>query len=196
MTDMIANVLSFWIEEVGEKGWYIQDDDLDATITDRFGGLWQQVADGELSDWLISARGVLALLIVTDQFPRNMFRGQGKSFATDAMAMRVARMGILRRDDLHYRGPERQFFYLPMMHAESISHQEHAVRQFMLKMPKSASNLFHARAHRDVIRTYGRFPYRNAALGRSSTKAEESYILAGGYGATLRAMHQAEQEQT
>jgi len=192
MNETIESVLQYWLEEVGQEKWYEQDAALDEDITSRFESTWQQAANGELIHWMRSARGTLALLIVTDQFSRNMFRGRGTSFGTDNLALSAARHAITRNDDQVFTGPERQFFYLPYMHSESLSHQERAVRLFMLKMPDSKDNLFHARAHRQVIRTFGRFPYRNEALGRVSTPAERRYLEEGAYGSTLRALQDAD----
>lgn len=188
MTETIEDVLQFWLHEVGEGGWYAQDDALDARITDRFEGTWERAAAGRLRHWGYCPRGMLAFLIVTDQFPRNMFRGQREAFQTDKAALAAARQAIMRDYDLAFDGPERQFFYLPMMHAESVSYQEQGVRQFLLKMPQATDNLLHARAHREVIRKFGRFPYRNDALGRRSAPAETRYLDAGSYGATVRAL--------
>lgn len=194
MNNGIDGVLDFWISEVGEAGWYIQDDALDTQITARFKSTWERAHAGDLTDWMLTSRGMLAMLIVTDQFSRNMFRGSHLSFATDALALSVARLAITRGDDLTFDGAVRQFFYLPTMHSESLSQQEFAVRQFMLKMPQSDSNLLHARAHRDVIRTFGRFPYRNAALGRRSTAVELQYLRDGAYGATVRALQRTKSD--
>ena len=184
-----ADVLSFWLDEVGPDGWYSVDEDLDARVRDRFEGLWEKATEGALSLWLTYPSGALAYVILTDQFPRNMFRGQGKAFSTDKVALAVAKSAIDRDWDLKIDEPARQFFYLPLMHSENLVDQERCVRLMCQRMPQhGASNLMHARAHREVIRQFGRFPYRNVALSRATTTQEQAYVEAGGYGATVRAL--------
>ncbi len=181
------DVLEFWLDQVGPKGWYATDDALDAQIRERFMPVWQQARAGGLSLWLTYPSGVLAYLIVTDQFSRNMFRGQADAFALDPIALAVAKGAIGKGWDLKIDAPARQFFYLPLMHSENLCDQDRCVRLMVERMPKDgADNLLHARAHREVIRQFGRFPYRNAALGRSGTRSEMAYAAQGGYGHTLR----------
>lgn len=181
------DVLSFWLDETGPKGWYEVSDALDAEITKRFEGVWQSAREGGHSLWLTYPAGVLAYLIVVDQFPRNMFRGEARAFATDHIALAVAKTAIWKGWDRRIDEPARQFFYLPMMHSENLCDQERCVRLMVERMPVSGeNNLLHARAHREVIRQFGRFPYRNDALGRADTRAEGAYIANGGYGHTVR----------
>lgn len=183
------DVIRFWIDEVGPKGWYEATDALDAEIRRRFEAIWQQAASDEgLEGWLTNAEGCLAYIILTDQFPRNMFRGADKAFSTDPLARAAAKKAIARDWDLQIAGQARQFFYLPLEHSESQCDQDRAVRLFKTRMPESESGLLHARAHREIIRRFGRFPFRNAALGRRSTKAEESFLASGAYGAIVRAL--------
>lgn len=185
--DTAKTVLRFWLDEVGPKGWYEVDPDLDATIRERFLGLWERAARGGLGHWQSNPEGALAYLVVTDQFPRNMFRGAAKAFATDALALRAAIRACHHKLDMHIAEPQRQFFYLPLMHSESPFDQDRCVRMFLTRMPETgAQNLLHARAHRQVIRDFGRFPYRNAALDRTNTAAEESFLKQGGYGEVVR----------
>ena len=184
-------VLSFWLDEVGQKGWYAVDDDLDQSIRDRFLNAWENAGEGAYGLWLTYPSGALAYIILLDQFPRNMFRGDAKSFATDAVALAAAKMAIDRKWDLKIDEPARQFFYLPLMHSENLCDQERCVRLMHERMPETgASNLLHAKAHREVIRQFGRFPYRSAALDRPTTPPEEAYLAAGGYGQTVREMQQ------
>ena len=188
----VDEVISFWVDEVGPNGWYAMDDALDARIRARFEPLWEKAKAGRLERWTSCARGALAFIIVTDQFPRNMFRGDARAFATDDLARRVAARGCHLGFDCQTPEPQRQFFYLPLMHSESQMDQDRAVRMFLLHMPETgASNLLHARAHRAVIRKFGRFPYRNDALGRDTTKAEQVFLDDGGYGAALQELQQA-----
>lgn len=178
----IEEVLSFWLDEVGPQRWYEADTALDAAVRARFEGLWRRAADGQLDHWLASPRGALALVVVLDQFPRNMFRGTGEAYRTDRRALRAANEALRRRFDKAVPEPERQFFYLPLMHAEDLPFQERAVRLIALRLPETgAESLDHARRHREVIRRFGRFPSRNPALGRRDTEAERAYRTNGGY---------------
>lgn len=187
------DVLAFWLDEVGEQGWYKQDDALDQLIRDKFEAAWTAATEGSYSMWLTYPSGALAYIILTDQFPRNMFRGQAKAFATDHVALAVAKVAINKGWDMKIDEPARQFFYLPMMHSESLCDQERCVRLLAERMPISgAANMLHARAHRAVIRQFGRFPYRNEALSRSTTATENAYVSAGGYGQTVRELQAAE----
>jgi len=179
-------VLDFWLNEIGEKGWYVQDDALDARIRERWQPLWERARARELDSWRVAPRTTLALLILLDQFPRNMFRGEARAFATDRCALSVAKQAILQGFDQRVPVPERQFFYLPLMHSELRTDQDKSVRLFLLNLGKGES-LRHARAHREVIRAFGRFPYRNAAMGRVMTAEETSFLSAGGYMAALEA---------
>lgn len=179
------DVLDFWLRDHGPDDWYGGGDALDRAIRDGFEGAWDAARAGRLAHWCCQARGTLAFLILTDQFPRNMFRGTGKAFATDRLACAVAKQAIRRGLDLQIDGPERQFFYLPLEHSETGPDQHRAVRLIATRIAVPET-LVHARAHREVIRRYGRFPYRNDALGRSSTAAEAAMVEAGGYGAVLR----------
>ncbi|WP_293572841.1 DUF924 family protein [Phaeobacter sp.] len=181
------DILNFWLNEVGEKGWYLQDEALDADIRARFETTWQLAREGGCDYWRTGPRGVLAFIILTDQLPRNMFRNAAEAFASDGQALSAAKCAINKSWDLKIDEPQRQFFYLPLMHSENLCDQERCVRLMLERMPKNgASNLLHARAHREVIRQFGRFPYRNEALARNSTAPELDYVMAGGYGSTVR----------
>ena len=180
-------VLSFWLDEVGPKGWYAVDAELDQQVRDRFGDLYQQAVDGAFGLWLTYPSGSLAYIILMDQFPRNMFRDSGAAFQTDAVALAAAKAAIDRKWALKIDAPARQFFYLPLMHSENLCDQDRCVRLMHERMPEQgADNLLHAKAHRQVIRKFGRFPYRNAALERPTTAVEQAYVEAGGYGKTVR----------
>jgi uncharacterized protein (DUF924 family) len=186
------DVLSFWLDDVGPAGWYEQDEALDNTIRERFLDAWNGAQSGRFSLWLTYPSGALAYIILTDQFPRNMFRGSGKAFSTDRAALTAAKASVGKGWDLKIDAPARQFFYLPMMHSENLCDQERCVRLMKERMPEAGgSNLLHARAHREVIRQFGRFPYRNDALDRRATQTERDYVLAGGYGQTMRQLQKA-----
>ena len=182
-------ILSFWLDEIGQKRWYDSSPELDAAIRDRFHADWVRASEGALSLWLTYPSGTLAYIILTDQFPRNMFRGSGEAFATDGIARAAAKMAIDKGWDLRIAEPARQFFYLPLMHSECLADQERCVRLMKTRMPEAgADHLLHARAHREVIRRYGRFPYRNEALSRPNQVGETDFLAAGGYGAMVREM--------
>ena len=147
---------------------------------------------GACSLWLTYPTGTLAYIILTDQFSRNMFRGQAQAFATDAVALAAAKVAINRGWDLRIDEPARQFFYLPLMHSENLCDQDRCVRLICERMPEHRSeNLIDARAHREVIRRFGRFPHRNEALNRNSTEPERAFEMNGGYGAVLREVMEA-----
>jgi len=182
-------VIDYWVDEVGPKGWYSGGETLDTEIRENFGALWQEAYEGALGFWLTWPNGALAYLILTDQLSRNMWRDQGKAFDTDPMARAVAKQAISRDWDMRVPEPERQFFYLPLMHSENLSDQDRCVRLMATRLKETgADNLRHARAHRHIIRLFGRFPYRNAALDRTPTAAELAWIKDEGYPAALQAV--------
>jgi uncharacterized protein (DUF924 family) len=182
MIVQIEDVNRYWLEEVGPDGWYQRDDARDAEIKHRFERAWRVARSGAYDHWTTSADGCLALLILLDQFPRNMFRGEDMAFKTDRKALCVAKAAIKQSMDLKIPEPQRQFFYLPLMHSESLVDQERCVRLFATRMPETGNNnMPFAVEHRDVIRRFGRFPYRNAALGRRATPAEEAYLAEAAY---------------
>ena len=186
------DVLAFWLDECSPADWYKSDPAFDAEIKDRFEAAWHEATQGALGLWLTYPTGTLAYIILTDQFPRNMYRDTAQAFATDRIARAAAKMAIDRDWDLKIDEPARQFFYLPLMHAENLCDQDRAVRLIHTRMPEhGAGNVDHACAHRAVIRDFGRFPYRNDALGRKTTSAERAFLDAGGYGAAIRAQQEA-----
>ena len=179
-------ILSFWLDEIGPDGWYAGGKALDAEIRERFENDYKRACAGALSLWLTYPSGTLAYIILTDQFSRNMFRDTGRAFATDGIARAAAKAAISKGWDLKIDEPARQFFYMPLVHSECLSDQDRAVRLFMTRMPETGeANLLHARAHREIIRSYGRFPTRNKALNRTCRAEEQSYLDGGGYGAIV-----------
>ena len=181
------DILEFWLDEVGPKGWYDASDTLDQEIRDRFESTWNEANTGAFSLWLTYPSGAMAYIILMDQFPRNMFRGTSKAFSSDRAALAAAKQSIERGWDMKIDEPARQFFYMPLMHSENLCDQERCVRLMCERMPQSReNNLLHAQAHREVIRQFGRFPYRNDALERPGTAVEKAYVASGGYGATVR----------
>ncbi len=185
MTATAQDLFDFWLDEVGPAGWYARSDALDGQVRDRFGALWQAVRDGGVpAGWMDSPKGALAAIILTDQFPRNMFRDDPRAYATDAMSRDLARAALAAGHDCAIDGPARQFFYLPFMHSEDLADQEQGIALFAERLP--GENLRHARLHRDVIARFGRFPWRNSDLGRDTTPEEQAFLDAGGYGALVR----------
>lgn len=180
------DVLAFWLDEVGEKRWYAVEAELDATIRERFLDAWRLARDGSYGLWLTYPTGTLAYTILLDQFPRNMFRADAAAFSTDPIALAAAKMAIGRDWDLKIDLPARQFFYLPLMHSENLSDQDRCVRLIKTRMGPDNPGLVHARAHREIIRRFGRFPYRNDALKRATTRLETEFLESEGYGEVLR----------
>lgn len=183
------DVLAFWLDEIGPAGWYSGGDELDQLIRDRFEGVYKQACDGSLSLWLTYPSGTLAYIILTDQFSRNMYRDTAQAFASDKIARAAAKAAISKGWDLKIDEPARQFFYMPLVHTECLVDQDRAVRLIKTRMPETGeANLLHAKAHREVIRKFGRFPNRNAALARETPDAEARFLDAGGYGAMVEAV--------
>ena len=186
-------ILAFWLDEVGTEGWYASDGALDARIRDRFGAAWNGAMDGRFGLWLTYPSGTLAYIILTDQFSRNMFRGDPRAFGSDRLALAAAKQAIHRGWDMKIDEPARIFFYMPLEHSENLCDQDRAVRLIKERMPQTgAGYLLHARAHREIIRRVGRFPFRNEALSRDSTVAERTFVREGGYGTILRGLQEAE----
>ena len=180
--DAIDGILGFWLDDLGPAGWYSADEAVDRRIADEFGTAIAEAPTGQLDGWRASPRGTLALLILLDQFPRNIHRGRAEAHRADGRARAIAKSAVARGDDLRVPEPERQFFYLPLMHSESLADQDRCVRLCLMRLPETgAENLKHAVLHRDVIRRFGRFPSRNRALGRADTEAERAYRSGGGY---------------
>jgi uncharacterized protein (DUF924 family) len=185
----IGDVLDFWLTEIGEDGWFAVAAQVDEAIRARFLAAWEMARAGGLSGWAETAEGALAFLILTDQFPRNMFRGDPRAFASDAIARDVARVAIARGDDLAVPLPQRVFFYLPFEHSEEIADQHWSVALMDARTADSRDGYpLHARAHRAIIERFGRFPFRNAALSRATTPEEQAFLDEGGYGAIVRSL--------
>ena len=179
-------VLRFWLQDVGADGWFRTDADLDGTIRDRFAGTWDTAMAGRLPRWRCDAPGTLAYVVLTDQFPRNMFRGTAKAYASDALARGAAQTALAQGWDRKIDAPARMFFYLPFEHSESPSDQARSVRLMAARLD-DPELLLHARAHRAVIRRFGRFPFRNPHLHRTSTPDEQAFLTAGGYRTAVEA---------
>ncbi len=180
-------VLAYWIDEVGPKGWYAGGKALDAEVREKFLPLWEEAREGACGLWLTSPVGTLGYIVLMDQFPRNMHRGSADAFATDQSARAATKVAIDRDWDMRIGEPVRQFFYMPLMHSENLVDQDRCCRLMKSRLPDTGkTNLRHARAHREIIRQFGRFPYRNDALGRETSAAEADWMEKGGYNVALR----------
>jgi len=174
MTITAASVLAFWFDESTPQQWFARDDAFDAAIRARFAALHQAAARGELWRWRVDAPGRLAEIIVLDQFSRNLHRGGAGAFAQDAMALVLAQELVARGLDGRLPVAQRAFAYLPYMHSESAVVQQESLRLYtQLAQPV---NLDFARRHADIVTRFGRYPHRNAALGRASTPEEIAFL--------------------
>jgi uncharacterized protein (DUF924 family) len=194
MDEAIESVLGFWFGPPGSpplgrsERWFSADPAFDETVRERFGELAKRAAAGELEGWRESPLGALALVIALDQFPRNIHRGSARAFAADAAARDVALDAEARGFDRALSPVERWFLYLPLMHAEDRALQERSVAHFEALAAEAEPGLAEAleeaadfaRRHRDVIARFGRFPHRNAALGRASSREEVAFLAEPG----------------
>jgi uncharacterized protein (DUF924 family) len=178
-------VLDFWFLPAGDAGhgfarpqWFRKDAAFDQEIRARFGALHARAAGGALEEWCDALRPMLALIVVLDQFSRNLFRDDPRAFAQDARALGCAKLVIDREWDLVLRPVERQFCYLPFEHSEDLADQDRAIALFtdLVRFPETRDLALWAEKHRVIIRRFGRFPHRNAALGRQSTPEEVAFL--------------------
>ncbi|HEY6123540.1 MAG TPA: DUF924 family protein [Steroidobacteraceae bacterium] len=178
VTDLQAlAVVTFWID-AGPPLWFAKDVKFDTRFRERFLREHEAAARGELQHWLSTADGALALVILLDQFPRNAFRGTRRMYDTDGLAREAARTAFAAGYDQQIAVELRKFFVLPFAHSEDMADQDRSVA---LARRIGADDLGHAEHHRDIVRRFGRFPHRNAILGRDSTPAEQQYLANGGY---------------
>jgi len=173
-----GEVLAFW-RAAGSERWYKRDDAFDTSVRERFLGLWQKALAGELSSWERTHDGALALIIVLDQFPRNMFRDDPKAYSSDALALEVARRAITRGADRHLEPELLEFLYIPFMHSEHLADQLSCVELF--RNAGRPENLKYAEDHADIVRRFSRFPHRNRVLGRLTTSEEQAFLDGGGF---------------
>jgi uncharacterized protein (DUF924 family) len=173
-----ADIVDFW-REAGRDKWFEQDESFDQVVRLRFLPTYAAAANGELAAWEESAEGALALVLLLDQFPRNMFRGHARAFSTDARAREVAGGAIARGADARLDNDLLQFLYMPFMHSEQIADQLRCVDLF--GKSGDTGNLKYAEDHADIIRRFGRFPHRNRILGRTTTPEEQAFLDQGGF---------------
>ncbi|MGN6571521.1 MAG: DUF924 family protein [Pseudolabrys sp.] len=173
-----ARVVAFWTE-AGPDCWFNKDDAFDADIRRRFLATHEAAAAGKLAAWEQNAEGALALMILLDQFPRNMFRGSARAFATDPQARAITAAALLRGFDGQVPANMRAFFYLPFEHSEDIADQDRGVALYTAA--GDTDGLKWAKIHHDIIARFGRFPHRNAVLGRATTAEEQAFLDGGGF---------------
>ena len=189
MKSLALEVLHFWFGEGAEYGkrhkrWFEKNSAFDAEVTERFGSLHEEMLAGTYRDWLEEPGPCLARIIVLDQFPRHIHRGTPRAFSSDALALKAAKHLVGKGWDRELLAVERIFAYLPFEHSESLEDQERACElcEALLAFPEVADTHRYALAHRDIIRRFGRFPHRNAALGRTSTSDEIEFLRQPGSG--------------
>lgn len=170
----IQDVLHFWFEELSRSDWFKKSDSLDQTIISRFKDLYEKAKCGELFKWRETPEGRLAEIIILDQFSRNMFRGTSKAFEADILALTLAQEMVIQKLDQKFDLTKRAFIYMPYMHSESLAIHEEAMKLFSQAGLKE--NLEFEVAHKKVIEKFGRYPHRNAILGRESTEEEKEYL--------------------
>jgi uncharacterized protein (DUF924 family) len=173
MTKSAGDVVKFWCEDHGPTEWFKKDDNFDAAIRTNFLSTYEEAAKGNLDHWAAEPDGLLALMILLDQFPRNMFREDAKAFATDFQALSLAKAAVNKDQDKKVPIEVRQFIYLPFEHSEDMADQ---VQSVTLMGTLNAGLLEWAEKHKVIIDEYGRFPHRNKALGRENTPEENIYL--------------------
>jgi uncharacterized protein (DUF924 family) len=171
------SVVGFW-RDAGSSRWFRKDAAFDEQFRARFLTAHEAALRGELDDWAGDAQGALALLILLDQFPRNAFRDTARMFESDAKARDIARLALRSGFDAQVDAELRNFFYLPFMHSEQLADQDLAVQ---LTRALGDEPLRYALMHRDIIEKFGRFPHRNAVLGRETTPEEQRFLHDGGF---------------
>jgi uncharacterized protein (DUF924 family) len=175
------DVTNFWFMEVGEQKWFAGTPELDQQIHSRYNELYEQAAKGELKAWEETPSGMLALVLLLDQFPRNMFRDTAKAYATDDLALDLARTAIIKHHDDRIDVNFKLFFYLPFQHSENMGDQRLALF-YIRERTKNPVWLDYAEKHFNIIQQFGRFPHRNAALGRKPTAEETTFLAKHGRG--------------
>jgi uncharacterized protein (DUF924 family) len=171
---MYQALINFWFSDQVSQYWFNSTEVFDQQLIDSYADTWRQAKQGELDDWQRTASGSLALVIVLDQFPLNMFRGTAKSFATESQSRAVARNAIENAYDREIAADRKSFMYMPFMHSEDLNDQALSVELF--SQPGLDNNLRFAKHHYEIVERFGRFPHRNKILGRESSEAEIEYL--------------------
>ena len=167
-------IIDYWFSDRIKNQWFSSTPELDKEILERYEALWEKAARGELDEWSKSSTGSLALIIVLDQLPLNMFRNQAKSFSTEKKALEISHNAIKNKLDQKIDKDKLSFLYMPFMHSEDIDSQDMSVKLY--KENSLVNSIKYAEHHRDIIRKYGRFPHRNKLLSRENTEEEEAYL--------------------
>jgi uncharacterized protein (DUF924 family) len=170
-TDWVEQILRYWFDELKPEAWFRKDERVDAAIRERFGALYEELAQVRLAQ-LTTPRECVAAVIVLDQFPRNMFRGSPRAFATDALALTISQHAIAAGFDRQLTRQQRVFLYMPFQHSEDRAVQSRSIELFT----QLGENLSYAQRHQEIIDRFGRFPHRNEVLGRASTDEELQFI--------------------
>ena len=171
-----AEILDFWFRDLTPRQWFAEGKKLDPIMRDRFGALHEKAASGALDAWAETPLGRLALILLLDQFSRNIHRGTARAFATDAKTQRLAIDGIEAGMDEQLTISQRHFFYMPLMHAEDPALQAMSVERFAALKAAAEDTLRFAEKHRAEVERFGRFPHRNKALGRANSAEEDEFI--------------------
>ena len=171
---MIEEIIDFWFSDEVKPLWFNSTPEFDQQLRDKYETLWQQGVDGELESWTESPQGCLALVILFDQFPLNMYRDQAEGYSSEKLARNVADLAILRGFDQQLPESSRAFLYLPFMHSENLDDQKRSIELF--EKAGLEQNLRFAHHHFKIVEKFGRFPHRNKALGRTSTQDELDYL--------------------
>ncbi len=175
--NLSGQIIHYWFEELSPDDWFGSADTMDDPITERFQELWEEQKARVADDFLISPAQALAAIILFDQFPRNMFRDTAEAFATDHLALQIAGKAIDRDYDHQLTDDQRMFVYMPFMHSEDLDDQTRSLGLFTALGVEN--NIKFAKAHRDIIEKYGRFPHRNTVLGRENRPEEQAAIDQG-----------------
>lgn len=168
------DIINYWFSDRIKPQWFCSTAELDREILEKHEALWVKAATGGLDGWSNNPIGCLALVIILDQFPLNMFRNQAKSFSTEKVVLKISKSAIQMKFDKELNNEELSFLYMPFMHSENINDQNMSVKLY--KQTKLPESIKFAEHHRDIVNTYGRFPHRNKILSRESTKQELAYL--------------------
>lgn len=174
MPESPQSIVEFWFSDAARPFWFNSTKEFDNQLRDRFEMVWQQAAAGELDSWAETAEGALALVVILDQFPLNIYRGEAQSLSTEARARDIARLAIEKKLDAALPDEQKAFLYMPFMHSEALADQDRSVALY--QAAGLEYNLKFAEHHREIVRRFGRFPHRNKILGRQSTEEEQAYL--------------------
>lgn len=174
MSESPQSLVEFWFSDTVRPFWFRSTPAFDCQLRDRFQIVWQQAATGELDSWAETAEGALALVVILDQFPLNIYRGEARSFSTEARARDIAALAVENRLDASLPDEQKAFLYMPFMHSETLADQDRSVALY--RATGLEHNLKFAQHHREIVRRFGRFPHRNKILGRPSTEEEQAYL--------------------